>query len=70
MIKIREAQQTGEFLDLDPKILAYCLIGISNFIGLKWVIFDNEPVPDEVIREIMRFIRSGAFADPQPANRQ
>jgi AcrR family transcriptional regulator len=63
ILKIREAQQLGELKDLDPKILAYSLIGISNFIGLKWVIFDNQPVPDEVIHEIMRFIRSGAFTN-------
>lgn len=61
ILKIREAQQDGEMKDLDPKILAYSLIGISNFIGLKWIIFDNQPVPDEVIHEIMRFIRGGAF---------
>jgi len=61
ILKIREAQQVGELKDLDPKILAYSLIGISNFIGLKWVIFDNQAVPDEVIHEIMRFIRGGAF---------
>jgi hypothetical protein len=46
---------------IDAGILAYSLIGIANFIGLKWIIFDDKPVPDEVIHEIMRFIRSGAF---------
>ncbi|MDR3590789.1 MAG: TetR/AcrR family transcriptional regulator [Negativicutes bacterium] len=59
--KLQSAQAKGEVVDIDPKILAYSLIGISNFIGLKWIIFDDQPVPDEVIREIMRFVRHGAF---------
>ena len=58
---ITAAQAAGEMADIDPKILAYSLMGISNFIGLKWIIFEDEPVPDAVIHEIMRFIRSGAF---------
>lgn len=61
ILRIKNAQESGELKDLDPKILAYSLIGICNFIGLKWVIFDNKPVPDEAIHEIMRFVRSGAF---------
>ncbi|MDT8903170.1 TetR/AcrR family transcriptional regulator [Anaeroselena agilis] len=60
--KLKAAQKAGEMTDIDPRILAYSLIGISNFIGLKWIIFDGKPVPDEVIHEIMRFIRRGAFS--------
>jgi len=67
MKRITTAQQRGEMVDIDPLILAYSLIGISNFIGLKWIIFDDKPVSDDVIREIMRFIRSGAFA-PDTSN--
>jgi AcrR family transcriptional regulator len=61
ILKLKAAQNSGEMAPIDPRILAYSLIGISNFIGLKWIIFDGKPVPDEVIREIMNFIRRGAF---------
>ena len=61
ILGIKAAQDAEEMTDIDPKILAYCLMGITNFIGLKWIIFDNKPVPDEVIHEIMRFVKSGAF---------
>lgn len=60
--RIKAAQASGEMAAIDAGILAYSLIGIANFIGLKWIIFDDKPVPDEVIHEMMRFIRSGAFA--------
>ncbi len=59
--RIKDAQKSGEMADVDPQVLTYSFIGISNFIGLKWLIFDDKPVPDEVIREMMRFIRQGAF---------
>ena len=61
ILRIREAQESGEMTDIDPKILAYSLMGISNFIGLKWIIFDDKTVPDDVIHELMRFIKAGAF---------
>ncbi|MCF6466132.1 TetR/AcrR family transcriptional regulator [Clostridium sp. Cult2] len=59
--RIEDAQKNNEMVDINPLTLAYCLIGITNFIGLKWVIFNDEPVPDEVIDDIMRFMKSGIF---------
>lgn len=61
ILGIIEAQQKGEMKKIDPKCLSYCLMGISNFIGLKWLIFDDTEVTDEVINEIMEFIKNGAF---------
>lgn len=60
--RIESSQEKGEIVDsIDPETLAYCFIGISNFIGLKWIIFDNQPVTDEVIEDLMKFLKSGAF---------
>jgi AcrR family transcriptional regulator len=59
---IEEAQRNGEVADdISAKTLSYCFIGISNFIGLKWIIFDNEAVPDDVIDDLMKFFKNGAF---------
>jgi AcrR family transcriptional regulator len=58
---IIQAQTKGEMRDIDPKVLSYCLIGISNFIGLKFIIFDDQEITDELIDEIMSFIHNGAF---------
>lgn len=55
------AQGNGEMRDIDPKALSYCLIGISNFIGLKFIIFDNQEITDELVESIMKFIKNGAF---------
>jgi AcrR family transcriptional regulator len=47
--------------ELDTETIVYCLIGIANFIGLRWVIWENEPVPNRVIEDMMKFIKEGAF---------
>lgn len=60
--KIKEAQKKDEVIDdIDAKTLAYCFIGISNFIGLKWIIFDDSPVTDEVIDDLMKLFKNGVF---------
>ncbi|MDY0257637.1 TetR/AcrR family transcriptional regulator [Gudongella oleilytica] len=61
IMNIKGAQEAGEMKEMDPEALAYCLMGISNFIGLKWLIFEEKEVPDEVITQIMAFIKSGIF---------
>lgn len=58
---IKLAQKKGEMKKLDPESLTYALIGISNFIALKWIIFEKKPVPDSCIDAIMELIESGAF---------
>ncbi len=60
--RIDAAQKKGEIsCDIDAKTLAYCFIGVSNFIGLKWIIFDELPVTDAIIDDIMKLFKNGAF---------
>lgn len=60
--QLTKAQKNEEVRsELDPQTLAYTFIGIANFIGLKWIIFDNQPVPDETIDDLMAFFKKGAF---------
>jgi len=60
--RLAEARDRGEVRpDADPAVLAYSFIGIVNFIGLKWIIFDDKPVSEEVIDQMMKLVRSGAF---------
>ncbi len=59
---IKKAQAEGEMNDIDPVILSYCLIGIANFAALKFIEFDHRDNDyDEVVEEIMKFIKNGAF---------
>jgi AcrR family transcriptional regulator len=56
---LSHAMGRGEISPLDPETLAYCLMGIGDFIGMRWVLWSPDPIPDEVFEHVMRFIRYG-----------
>ncbi len=60
---LENAQQKGEVVDVDPVILSYLLMGVSNFIGLKYVMFDEENDDDfeEVVDKVMDILKAGMF---------
>lgn len=57
------AQEKGEVVNVDPVILSYLLMGVSNFIGLKYVMFDeeNEDQFDAVVDKVMDILKAGMF---------
>ncbi len=60
--RIEKAQKNGEIIDdISAKTLAYCFIGVSNFIGLKWIIFEEQPVTDDIIDDLMKLFKNGVF---------
>ncbi len=59
---LAEAQQKGEVTEIDPEVLAYCFMGITNFVGLRWVIWEKAKIPEHVLHDVLKFIREGAFA--------
>ena len=56
---LSSAMEGGEIERLDPQVLAYCLMGIGDFIGMRWVLWGNDGIPDDVFGEVMEFIRRG-----------
>nr|WP_233276095.1 hypothetical protein [Schinkia azotoformans] len=46
-------------IDLDPETIAYSLMGISQFIGMRWVYWDNADVPEPVFEDVMGIIFHG-----------
>lgn len=54
--QLEEAQLKGEVRSIDPEIMSFALMGISNFIALHWVVFKEEKNFDYVIDQIMVFI--------------
>lgn len=52
---------------MDTTVLAYILMGISNFIGLKYVFFDKDADLERVVEEAMKFYRHGFVGAGQPA---
>lgn len=60
--QIKAAQVQGEIIEeYDPEVLSYMLIGISNFIGLRYAIFDKEEDLDPVLDDIINVLAKGIF---------
>lgn len=62
---LRKAIEAGEVRKLDVECLAYCLMGIADFLGMRWVLWDNEIPSEDVFESMFSFIRHGM--DPRPA---
>jgi len=56
---LREAQGRGEIRALDPEVLAFCLMGIGDFVGMRWVLWEKDGPGEQVVDDMMAFIRHG-----------
>lgn len=56
---LREAQRLGQVRPVDPEVLAYCLMGIGDFIGMRWVLWEKGGPRPEVVDGMMTFILNG-----------
>lgn len=56
------AQDEGEVRDIDPEVLSFALMGVTNFVGLHWVVFKEEKNFDYVVDQTMKFL-DGMFTD-------
>lgn len=59
--QIIAAQHKGEMKEFDPEVGSYMLMGIANFIGLKWIMFDDKKNFDEIVDETVRILDIGMF---------
>ncbi|MGH2740507.1 MAG: TetR/AcrR family transcriptional regulator [Actinomycetota bacterium] len=61
---LKKAQQRGEVRKLNPEVLAYCLMAVGDFVGMRWILWpENGGVPQRVLDQIMDFIFAGMSAD-------
>lgn len=49
----------GEFKALDLETVAYSLMSIGQFLGMRWVFWEGEDVPEEVFESAMSLIFNG-----------
>jgi AcrR family transcriptional regulator len=57
------AKAKGEVVDIDSEVLAYTMMGISNFLGLKYGMFQEKNCVDldYVTDEVMKLLDGGIF---------
>ncbi len=54
------AMEQGEIRKIDSSILAYSLMGIGHFMGVRWIIWNKKDViPDEAVLKVSSIIMEG-----------
>ncbi len=58
---LSQAIGQGQVRRFDPELLAYCLMGITDFVGMRWVLWTKDEVPEEISEQLLAFIRRGMY---------
>ncbi|NLC42285.1 MAG: TetR/AcrR family transcriptional regulator, partial [Erysipelothrix sp.] len=51
----------GGYKDVDPEVLAYTLMGIANFIGLRYTMFDKSTDLEKIASQVIEMLDKGIF---------
>lgn len=57
---ITNHQEDG-YQEYDPEVMAYVLMGIANFIGLRYTMFDKSTDLDKIASEVIQMLDKGIF---------
>ncbi|WP_242634576.1 TetR/AcrR family transcriptional regulator [Bacillus timonensis] len=49
----------GEFKEIDQETVAYCLMSIGQFLGMRWVYWEQQDVPEEAFEAAMTLVFEG-----------
>ncbi|MBZ4421531.1 TetR/AcrR family transcriptional regulator [Myxococcus sp. RHSTA-1-4] len=60
------AMEAGEVRTMDPEALAYCLMGIGDFLGMRWILWEDNPGMERVLDTAMSLIQHGLDARTSP----
>lgn len=67
---LRQAMDAGEIAPGHPEALAYCLMGLGDFTGMRWVLWEEgAEVPEDVFESVMAFVLRGLGGDASHAGR-
>lgn len=66
---LTRAMEEGEVRRMDPEALAYCLMGIGDFLGMRWVLWEDNPGMERVLDTAMSLIQHGLDSSGAPAAR-
>jgi AcrR family transcriptional regulator len=64
---LTDAMTQGEVRRMDPEALAYCLMGIGDFLGMRWILWEDNPGMERVLDTAMGLIQHGLDARSSPA---
>jgi len=59
---LKKAMEAGQIRSLDPDCLAYCLMGASQFLGMRWCLWEHRLPPKEALDSVVSFVKQGIVA--------
>jgi len=60
--RLSQAQEDGEVIrEIDPQVLSYILIGITNFVALNSLLLKQQRNVDYLVDEVMKVLEHGMF---------
>jgi AcrR family transcriptional regulator len=60
---LRRAMTGGEVRSGDAEVMAYALMGVADFVGMRWVLWSKQRPSAKVIRESIDFIEAALVPD-------
>ena len=64
---LARAMRNGHMRKLDPEAVAYALMGIFDFCGMRWVLWEGKLPPKKVLDDVFALIREGLAIDGKPS---
>jgi AcrR family transcriptional regulator len=61
---LEQAMAEGQIQKLDVEVLAYSLMGIADFLGMRWVLWEDDHDIESVVDTVMSLLRSGLSVSP------
>jgi AcrR family transcriptional regulator len=61
---LEAAMDRGEIARVHPETLAYSLMGIAHFMGVRWVVWEGREPPEEVMTALMSILRATLSGAP------
>ena len=56
---LRVAMDNKQFCNLDVETVAYCLMGIADMLGKRWVMWEQKDVPAQAIKTALALVLGG-----------
>jgi AcrR family transcriptional regulator len=56
---LKQAAEKGQIEPLDPEITAYSLMGLGDFLGMRFILWESAPQIDRDLEQAMELIRHG-----------
>jgi AcrR family transcriptional regulator len=54
---LRAAKERGEVGDIDPEVTAYALMAAGELLGMRWILWGEGAIPENVTAELARIVR-------------